>query len=52
MMAIVAKEEGQVNYEFSDRLKRRAHIRAMLLRAKKEFLNDKDERVSARPTSD
>jgi hypothetical protein len=51
-MAVIAKEEGQVDYGLSDRLKRRAHIRAMLLRAKNEFSKDKDERVSALPTSD
>jgi hypothetical protein len=51
-MAVIVKGEGQVDYGLSDRLKRRAHIRAMLLRAKNEFSKDKDRRVSARPTSD
>jgi len=51
-MTVVAKEEGPVNYELSDRLRRRAHIRAMLLRAKNEFSKDKFERLNAEPASD
>jgi hypothetical protein len=51
-MAVVVKDEGQVNYGLSDRLKRRAHIRAMLLRAKNAFLKDDDKQAIVRPTSD
>jgi hypothetical protein len=51
-MTIVAEEKGRVNYRLSDRLKRRAHIRAMLLRAKKEFSKDKDERLNAQSLSE
>lgn len=48
-MTVIAEEKGQVNYELLDRLKRRAHIRAMLWRAKNEFSKDENERVNAQP---
>jgi hypothetical protein len=51
-MTIVAEDEGKVDYELSNRPKRRTHIRIMLLRAQNEFLKTKDKRVSARPSSD
>jgi len=41
-MSVVLKVEKQVSYDLSAKLKRRAHIRAMLLRAKNEFSKDKD----------
>jgi hypothetical protein len=50
-MTVIAEEKGQVNYKLLDRLKRRAHIRAMLRQAKNDFLKIKNERVNARPTS-
>jgi len=50
-MTVVVKEEGRVTYELSAKLKRRTHIRAILLRAKTEFSKGADERVNTRPTS-
>jgi hypothetical protein len=51
-MTVVFKEEEQVSYELSNRLKRRAHIRAMLLRAKNALLKGDDKQPIVRPTSD
>lgn len=51
-MTVVAEDEEKANYELSNRLKIRAHIRVMLLRAQNEFLKTKDERVSALASSD